>query len=343
MRALCIVLTWVTIVGADECSDVCTLIPGACSSKGSYCKNGHACMDLFWYRRDEILCNHEDAGCPDTNELLCSEAQQIVASRNDAGIQSLSPIRPTPARAISRVHHRPPPSSSARERNENSHFNGMTQLLRRSQRFMDAYRQDSQASFWPAVRRHIDSNDITGLVEAIESEIDENPSAFERVSYLDIFVGILHQDSSSSVRRSLNHGARIDCPCGNTRESNLSSFHRVSFRTSGQIDVSRSLQEAYRGWLYNNCRCCSCSFSATSLNEPSVILFELFETNEERVRSARIPRSVNFPFLDTTIPYRLVGIVRRVSPGDVRWGIVEDEPELDLSLFGLTGAVYERV
>jgi hypothetical protein len=67
---------------ADECSDICTSIPLACSHKGSYCKNGHSCMDLFWLVEGEIFCNHTNLGCVGKREVTCTEARAIVSSRN---------------------------------------------------------------------------------------------------------------------------------------------------------------------------------------------------------------------------------------------------------------------
>ena len=76
------------ITRADDCQSLCSLIPGACSStKGSYCKNSYACMDLFWYSDNSVICNHESlGGCEGRREVLCSQARNIVRSRNSGGI-----------------------------------------------------------------------------------------------------------------------------------------------------------------------------------------------------------------------------------------------------------------
>ena len=70
----------------QECERICTLIPGACSSKGSYCKGGHACHDIFWLS-EGVLCNHAVPGCDGKKPLLCSDAAAIVESRNARSVQ----------------------------------------------------------------------------------------------------------------------------------------------------------------------------------------------------------------------------------------------------------------
>ena len=76
----------VIVAKGDECEGICSLIPGSCSSKGSYCKGGHACMDLFWYSENAVLCNHENVVCAGRREVRCSEAREIVSSGNSRGI-----------------------------------------------------------------------------------------------------------------------------------------------------------------------------------------------------------------------------------------------------------------
>jgi hypothetical protein len=77
------------LVRADMCSEICEMIPGACSQKGSYCKNNDSCMDLFWHA-DDILCNHMTAGCTENPPLKCAEATYIIASNNPHGVVALA-------------------------------------------------------------------------------------------------------------------------------------------------------------------------------------------------------------------------------------------------------------
>ncbi len=75
-------------VNGDECESICSLIPGACSSKGSYCKNGHACMDMFWFTDNAVICNSSNEVWTGRREVLCSQARSIVSGGNRAGIVS---------------------------------------------------------------------------------------------------------------------------------------------------------------------------------------------------------------------------------------------------------------
>ena len=90
-----LITSLITLVGtiiptfADECADVCTMIRGSCSHKGSYCKNGHACMDLFWSLENREICNHSIAGCENKKEVSCTDAARIVETRNSAGVTVL--------------------------------------------------------------------------------------------------------------------------------------------------------------------------------------------------------------------------------------------------------------
>jgi hypothetical protein len=85
MKPLVILALLFGASSADDCQTICTLVGGACSSKGSYCKNGHACMDLFWFS-DSMLCNSSVSGCNTDRPLLCSQATTIVRSSNSGGL-----------------------------------------------------------------------------------------------------------------------------------------------------------------------------------------------------------------------------------------------------------------
>ena len=80
LKSVVLLISLIGVTLADECGDICTAVPGACSHKGSYCKNGHACMDLF--RSPEgVLCNSLTPGFKSTfSPLLCSDARAILAS-----------------------------------------------------------------------------------------------------------------------------------------------------------------------------------------------------------------------------------------------------------------------
>jgi hypothetical protein len=82
-------LAFVSRAFADECGQVCVLIPGSCGSKGSYCKNEHACHDIFWHS-DGFLCNSGSPGCPSGRPLLCSQAVVIVASGNPERVGAIA-------------------------------------------------------------------------------------------------------------------------------------------------------------------------------------------------------------------------------------------------------------
>ena len=79
---------------ADDCGTICTTIRGACSSKGSYCKNNDSCMDLFWLIEGTTLCNHTTAGCLGKRYLKCSEASVIL--RNGLGVPATSTTSSAP-------------------------------------------------------------------------------------------------------------------------------------------------------------------------------------------------------------------------------------------------------
>lgn len=64
----------------DECASICVNIPGSCSDKGSHCKQGRVCMDLFWFdEAKKVICNHKNTGCTDMLPLFCSEAISILS------------------------------------------------------------------------------------------------------------------------------------------------------------------------------------------------------------------------------------------------------------------------
>ena len=74
----------ISIVAADECGNICTSVtPNPCSEKGSYCKNKHACMDLFWQDKAAgTMCNHKVAGCLIKQPVLCSEAVSSATAKS---------------------------------------------------------------------------------------------------------------------------------------------------------------------------------------------------------------------------------------------------------------------
>ena len=92
MKFLLPVLGFVSITGSaalDECSQLCKLIPGSCNiNKGSYCKNGHSCMDFFWFVDNQILCNETSRDCVRKREVTCAEARGIVSSNNASKLRS---------------------------------------------------------------------------------------------------------------------------------------------------------------------------------------------------------------------------------------------------------------
>ena len=98
--SLLVGLSIVSTARADECGDVCALISGACSHKGSYCKNGNACHDLFWLTPNTQLCNHSVSGCSsDKAPLLCSEARFLIDTVNAGGVTAGSSDGSTAAAA----------------------------------------------------------------------------------------------------------------------------------------------------------------------------------------------------------------------------------------------------
>ena len=109
----------ITLVGtivptfADECADICTVIPNSCSHKGSYCKNGHACMDLFWSIEEREICNQSIGGCENKKALLCSDATRIVQTRNSARIAVMGGQAAAPARAARADVPTPSPPAAA--------------------------------------------------------------------------------------------------------------------------------------------------------------------------------------------------------------------------------------
>lgn len=102
-----IAFCFLTVIGkviAEECEKICTLIPGACSSKASYCEGGHACHDLFWMSNG-ILCNHATPGCTEKPALLWSEAANIVSSGNRESIQGPSYSVSVASSTVSKSEH----------------------------------------------------------------------------------------------------------------------------------------------------------------------------------------------------------------------------------------------
>jgi hypothetical protein len=80
LRAIILLISLFRFALSDECGEICIAVPGACSHKGSYCKNGHACMDLF--RSPEgVLCNSQTPGYLSSfTPLLCEQARAILSS-----------------------------------------------------------------------------------------------------------------------------------------------------------------------------------------------------------------------------------------------------------------------
>ena len=93
---------FVLVIGAlaDECGRICERVPSACSAKGSYCKNGYACHDLFW-RSDGRFCNIGQLGCSDARPVKCSEAREWAPSR--ASVSSHATTTRAPITAVSRT------------------------------------------------------------------------------------------------------------------------------------------------------------------------------------------------------------------------------------------------
>ena len=75
IRLLCIV-GLAAVHRADDCQDVCLTFSGACGANGSYCKNDHACHDLFWYRSSSF-CNHSLSDCSATQVVTCAQATRL--------------------------------------------------------------------------------------------------------------------------------------------------------------------------------------------------------------------------------------------------------------------------
>ena len=103
LRLVAASVLYFSVIKADECSDICRRIPGACSDKGSYCKNNMVCMDLFWCA-DNIICNHATSTTRPPRALTCAEARDIVAHYNPqivAARTSTSTGRSTAATQVS--------------------------------------------------------------------------------------------------------------------------------------------------------------------------------------------------------------------------------------------------
>ena len=56
-------------------------VGGLCSNKGSYCKEGRSCMDLFWLI-EAVICNHTSMLCRGKPGVSCAGANRIIATNN---------------------------------------------------------------------------------------------------------------------------------------------------------------------------------------------------------------------------------------------------------------------
>jgi hypothetical protein len=67
---------------ADVCENYCKQNPGTCGSNGSFCKNGHACHDLFWFDEQRTFaCSSAVPGCPTSNPVLCRHVSSILTPK----------------------------------------------------------------------------------------------------------------------------------------------------------------------------------------------------------------------------------------------------------------------
>lgn len=99
LRAIILLMSLVGVAVSDECGDICTAVPGACSHKGSYCKNGHACMDLY-LSPEGVLCNSQTPGYLSSFTLLLCKQARIILSSGTPGL----PTAPAPSGSSRDIH-----------------------------------------------------------------------------------------------------------------------------------------------------------------------------------------------------------------------------------------------
>ena len=71
-------------VSRDPCTQLCDLIPGACSEEGSSCVELF-CTDLYWMEGLQI-CNSSIPGCELFERVSCGEARAIIEDNNERGV-----------------------------------------------------------------------------------------------------------------------------------------------------------------------------------------------------------------------------------------------------------------
>ena len=358
-------------VFSDQCGDICTLIPGACSSKGSYCKNGYACMDLFWHTRGETLCNHENADCHGRSELTCPEATTIVQSGNRFRIRSVLHRSVAPATTIAR----PAPSSSAPIRR--SELDGLVDLLRHSDRFMTAFRQPPQIPYWRGavdVFEHGNDAAMTALHRAIIAEANSDPDGYRFWSWFDVLMRNLG-DQNSAIKNVLEgqcDTAGACRGCGEDGRYVVRGYGMISMSgraRSGPIDLEHEIfMKMAAQVIQGRCFCfyqpsthLSCLANLPSnlnaderIGFPSVLAYTLYNFEHHDILGSIVPMEIDLErhYTDATgrVPqesprYRLVGFMRKVADDvhDVQFVSGSAAIAMDLSLVGVSGVVYERI
>ena len=342
------ILVLVTVALGDSCSDICSLIPGACSSKGSYCKHGDACMDLFWSIRDQVLCNSANPGCSSGSNAIvtCTEAESIVSSRNRSGIRSLvsSSVDVTPRPVV--VSTSAPERRVYYQRYNLGELESSMELFHLSGAFMSAVRSISHES--GIVERFL-NGDAAGVFERFQEIAD---LLFERMGYpaalVNFFISI-----SPSLRTTCSLSGSVRCnECGYERHNfeHSSVGHYIGL---GDRDIQTAILDSLRPFVRHSIHCHTRSFvqDFTSFMQshrlvidryPSLLGFFVTDS-EHNPYTVMVPNEIEFPAFEGhagIIRYRLIGYVRRIDRHTYRTEVAN---EMSVEVTGLHQILFERL
>ena len=215
-------------VSGDMCGDFCQANPLVCGKNGSYCKNQHACHDLFWTdltKRE--ACSSVTPGCPITVPVLCSEIREMLARsapaasrqptsrstnqrqlrrQDDDGLGDMLELsRVTAAEEEARRLSSTTSTTTQTVPRQVPHEVDLDAILELSRRTAaeDEIRRQTTTSTTPTVRTHSRSQDEIDLEEALElsRRAAEEDEARRQTSTTTIALASLPEDEA--LRRAL--------------------------------------------------------------------------------------------------------------------------------------------
>ena len=319
-----VIATFIFLTGAafaDDCDKICRLIPGSCSSKGSYCKNGHTCMDLYWLS-DIVICNHTSRECIGRPPVTCAEATGIVASNNARGIRSSASFEIAGTLLGSAIH-------------------GLVE----SQRFRDALQlgvdgtpSEPELNVFIAVAAYAQDTERWNNIHQLALAIEATPAAFASRYRSDLF---RQSDAAFGVVfESMVHASTL---LDSVLSVGLESGERVFKFTAYTGLGNRRFEDCL--YLRQDYSRIHPRQMETVASLPSVIFVRILEYSERASSFSEIPHEFNFNDVAHVQPgagparYRLlntIGYSGRMS--DYSRG-----PQGPVSAHGLTAVIYERI